>query len=74
VSERPSGRPSQPLRQPTTAKWFAVVFGSSLVSDLSSGLRAVIDSSSLARLAWRSPEEKELAILNQGAILVQLVP
>jgi len=31
VSDRPSGRPSQPLWQPTTAKWFAVVFGSSLV-------------------------------------------
>ena len=31
VSARPSGRPSQPLWQPTTAKWFAVVFGSSLV-------------------------------------------
>ena len=31
VSDRPSGRPSQPLLQATTVKWFVALFGSALV-------------------------------------------
>ncbi len=31
VSDRPAARPSQPLWQPTTAKWFAALFGGALV-------------------------------------------